>query len=189
MVRILAAQAIERKRCPAAGLIWINIAESASEHYYRSGGDSDVLDRHAQGNEEPPGFATIETNVAAFATKKLLKRLAQLTLGLLLFAQLALAVQACMLPQHNPAHAFSDAMANGACEGVPMDRATCLADCLKADQASPSVNFHFDAILPQASPVAGLAAQWQVDHLAIHAPAPYCPGGPPLQILFCSFQT
>jgi hypothetical protein len=127
--------------------------------------------------------------MAAFATRKLLKRLAQLTLGLLLFAQVALAVQACMLPRADPAHAFSDAMASGECEGVPMDRATCLADCLKADQASPSVNFHFDVILPPASPVAGLTALRQVDHLAIHAPAPYCPSGPPLQILFCSFQT
>jgi hypothetical protein len=127
--------------------------------------------------------------MAAFATRKLLKRLAQLTAGLLLFAQLVLAAQACMLPQHNPAHAFSDAMASGECEGVPMDGAACLADCLKTDQASPSVNFHFDVILPPASPIAGLSALRQVDHLAIHAPAPYRPSGPPLQILFCSFQT
>lgn len=127
--------------------------------------------------------------MAAFATRRLLKRLAQLTLGLLLFAQLALAAQACMLPRADPAHAFSDAMANGECEGVPMDRTACLADCLKADQASPSVNFHFDVILPPASPVAGSAALRQVDNLVLHAPAPYCPSGPPLQIRFCSFQT
>jgi hypothetical protein len=127
--------------------------------------------------------------MAAFATRRLLKRLAQLTLGLLLFAQLALAAQACMLPRADPAHAFSDAMASGECEGVPMDRATCLADCLKTDQASPSVNFHLDVILPPASPVAGLTALRLVDYRVIHAPAPYCPSGPPLQILFCSFQT
>ena len=127
--------------------------------------------------------------MAAFATRKLLKRLAQLTAGLLLFTQLALAAQACMLPGPNPAHAFSDAMASGECEGAPMDRATCLADCLKTDQAGPSANFNLDVILPPASPVAQSSALRQVDHLAIHAPASYCPSGPPLQILFCSFQT
>jgi hypothetical protein len=127
--------------------------------------------------------------MAAFATRKLLKRLAQLTSGLLLFTQLVLAAHACMLPQHNPAHAFSDAMSSGECEGVPMDRTTCLADCLKADQASSSVNFDFDVILPPASPVADLAALRQFDQPAIHPSAAYCPSGPPLQILFCSFQT
>jgi len=127
--------------------------------------------------------------MGAFATRKLLRRLAVVMAGLLLFTQLVLAAQACMLPQHNPAHAFSDAMASGECEGVPMDRAMCLADCLKTDQASPSANFHFDVILPPASPVAELYALRQVDHLAIHASAPYYPSGPPLQILFCSFQT
>jgi hypothetical protein len=127
--------------------------------------------------------------MAAFATRKLLRRLAQLTGGLLLFTQLVLAAHACMMPQPNPAHAFSDAMAGGECEGVPMDRATCLADCLKADQASSSAKVHFDVILPPASPVAELAALRQFDHPAIHAPAAYRSSGPPLQILFCSFQT
>lgn len=42
MARILAARTLERKRCAAADLIWINIAECASEHYYRLGGDLDV---------------------------------------------------------------------------------------------------------------------------------------------------
>ena len=126
--------------------------------------------------------------MAAFATRKLLKRLAQLTAGLLLFTQLVLAAQACMLPRHDPAHAFGDAMASGECEGVPMDRAMCLADCLKTDQASSSAYFILDVILPPASPVAELTALRPVDQPAIHAPAPYCPSGPPLQILFCSFQ-
>jgi hypothetical protein len=127
--------------------------------------------------------------MAAFATRKLLKRLAQLTAGLLLFTQLVLAAQACMMPQPNPAHAISDAMASGECDGVPMDRATCLADCLKADQASSSTKIHFDVILPPASPVAELTPLRQFDQPAIHARTAYCPSGPPLQILFCSFQT
>lgn len=127
--------------------------------------------------------------MGVFAKRKLLKRLAQVTMGLLLFAQLVLAVQACMLPRADPAHAFGEAMASGECGGVPMDRATCLADCLKTDQANFSVKFHFDAILRPASPIADLSALRQVDRPAIHAPDAYCPSGPPLQILFCSFQT
>lgn len=43
MVRILAAQTLERKRCAAAGLIWIKVAERVPEHYYALGGDSDVI--------------------------------------------------------------------------------------------------------------------------------------------------
>jgi hypothetical protein len=70
-----------------------------------------------------------------------------------------------------------------------MDRTICLADCLKAAQASSSVDIHFDVILPPASSVAGLFALRQINPSAIHASAPYRPSGPPLQILFCSFQT
>ena len=43
MARILAAQTLERKRCTAAGLIWINITESAPEHYYTLGSGSEVI--------------------------------------------------------------------------------------------------------------------------------------------------
>lgn len=139
--------------------------------------------------EKSPGDAMVQRSIAAFATRKLLKRLAQLTIGLLLFAQLALAVQACMLSRADPARAFGDAMASGECGGVPMDRAACLADCLKTDQAGPSAYIYFDAILPPGSPVAELIALQQFDRRAIHAPAAYRPSGPPLQILFCSFQT
>jgi len=142
-----------------------------------------------KGTRNLQGSLQSKAIMAAFAKRKPLKRLAQLTAGLLLFTQLVLAAHACMMPQPNPAHAFSDAMASGECEGVPMDRATCLADCLKADQTGFSAKVHFDVILPPASPVAELTAPRQLDQPAIHARAAYCPSGPPLQILFCSFQT
>lgn len=131
----------------------------------------------------------IQSGMASFATRRLLKRLAQLTIGLVVFAQVALAAQACMLQRADPARAFGDAMASGECGGVAMDRAMCLADCLKTDQASPSVKFHFDAILPPASPVAEWIALRKLDRPAIHVTAAYRPSGPPLQIFFCTFQT
>lgn len=127
--------------------------------------------------------------MAAIFSRILLKRLARLMAGLLLFTQLILSAQACMLPQPNPAHAFSDAMATEECAGVPMDRATCLADCLKADQASgPAVDFHFDVIPPSTFLVSALSPLPQVDSSAIHLPALHCRSGPLLQIVFCSFQ-
>ena len=128
-------------------------------------------------------------NMAAIHSRYLSRRLACLMAGLLLFTQLALAAQACMLPRPNPAHAFSDAMATEPCEGVPMNRAICLADCLKADQASLSIDYHFDLILPQATPLAEWYALQQVDPSARVLAVSRCPIGPPLQILFCSFQT
>jgi hypothetical protein len=43
MVRILVAQSLERKRCAAAGLIWIKVAERAPEHYYTLVRGSEVI--------------------------------------------------------------------------------------------------------------------------------------------------
>ncbi len=129
-------------------------------------------------------------NMIAILSKNLLRRLAWIMVGLLLFTQLVLSAQACMLPGSNPAYVLSDAMATEECEGAPMDKGTCLAYCLKADQArSPSVDFHFNAILPAVFPVSGLFALWHVDSSAIPPVVSRCASGPPLQILFCSFQT
>ena len=127
--------------------------------------------------------------MAAILSRNLRKRLAQLMVGLLLFTQLVLAAQACMLPQPKPAQAFSDAMAMEQCEDVPMDRTTCLAHCLQYDQvSSPSVQFQFDAIVPSVVPTVNLSALWQVDFSGSATPVPPFSVGPPLQILFCSFQ-
>jgi len=128
--------------------------------------------------------------MAAILSRNLLKRLAGIMAGLLLFTQLVLSAQACMLPGSNPAYVLSDAMATEECEGAPMDKGRCLAYCLKADQASsPSVDFHFSVISPAAFPVPGLFALWQADRSAMPPAVSHCASGPPLQILFCSFQT
>jgi hypothetical protein len=122
-------------------------------------------------------------------SRRLLKRLAQLMVGLVLFTQLVLSAQACMLPQPTPAQAFGDAMAMEQCNDVPMDRTTCLAHCLQHDQASgPSVHFQIDATVPSVAPVVNLSALRQLDFSGRASPVPPCSVGPPLQILFCSFQ-
>jgi hypothetical protein len=73
-------------------------------------------------------------------TRNLLKRLAVLGGGLLLFAQLTLPAQACMLwLQPGPMQKAGDAIAMDGCMGTPMDKPACFAHCLKADQRA-SVN-------------------------------------------------
>src|SRR5258705_5566724 len=121
--------------------------------------------------------------------KSLLKQLALLLGGVLLFTQLFLSAQACMLPAPEPARAFGDAMATEGCDGVPMEQTTCLAHCLSADQiASTPQDVHFHAISPPVSPVVTLSALRQIDLSAPSWPVARSTDGPPLQILFCSFQ-
>jgi hypothetical protein len=118
-----------------------------------------------------------------------LKRLARLIAGLLLFTQMVFSAQACMLPSLDSMHAFfNNTMMNEACDGVSMDQSTCIAHCLKADQASAPIDYHFHAMPPSVSTVAALPAPRQVDS-SKPSPSTCRSGGPPLQILFCSFQT
>lgn len=126
----------------------------------------------------------------AILLRYLLKRLALPLAGLLLFGQLALAAQACMLrPQAGAMQMSSDAMAMEECIGVPSDRSTRLVNCLKAEQpANPSADYHFPVILPPVSAVTGLSAPYPLHFSAIPSPILRHAGSPPLQILFCSFQ-
>lgn len=126
----------------------------------------------------------------AILLRHLLRRLALPLAGLLLFGQLALATQACMLrPQSGSMQMSSDAMVMDECIGVPADTITRLVNCLKAEQpANPSADYHFPAILPPLTAVVGLSAPWQLHSSAIPSPVARYPGAPPLQILFCSYQ-
>lgn len=124
-------------------------------------------------------------------SRNLLRRLATLTMGLLLIAQLGLSAQACMLRlQFAPMQESSDTTAMAECIGVLMDTTTRFVNCLKAEQpASPSADYYFPVILPPVPAVAELSAQNQLHLAAIPAPILQHAGSPPLQILFCSFQT
>ena len=106
--------------------------------------------------------------------RNLLKRLAPLVAGLLLFAQLVVAAQACMLrPQPIAAQMPSDGMATEECSEAPVDPTPCLVNCLKADQpANPSADYHFPVIALSVSAVAELSALIQPHSPAI--PSPFC---------------
>lgn len=113
--------------------------------------------------------------------------LAGLMAGLVLFAQLAMAAQACVLAQTAPG-ASQAAIAEAGCDGMPMDEAACLARCLMQDQAAASVDQHSQLI---AAPAAMPAAAFVLPRARYSSPPPSAsrlPCGPPLQILFCSYQ-
>jgi hypothetical protein len=114
------------------------------------------------------------------------KWLVCLTAGLLLFAQVAMAAQACMLGKAGSAGA-SQQMAMAGCEGVPMDAGACLARCLAADQAAASLDHHFYFVPPSLSIGSASFALHGTQAPVAHALP--VPGGPPLRILFCSYQT
>lgn len=112
--------------------------------------------------------------------------LARWMLGVMLAMQFVLAAQACELP----VLVSSATTMTAQCEGTGVGTASCLIQCQKtADQIKPSVDFHFDALPPTnvwaealfVPPVSRMAAV--VSPLLQHS------GRPPLQILFCTFQS
>jgi hypothetical protein len=108
--------------------------------------------------------------MAAILARRWMKPIARLTIGLLLFAQLMASVQACAPAQPSPAHAFSDEMACPDCPGMDSGQNLCLASYLQDSQASRAFDNH-RASAPWAPIVRAHASD------------------PPLQILFCSYQT
>jgi len=127
--------------------------------------------------------------MAAIRTGNVLKRLALLAAGLLLFGQLALSAQACMSwMQPGPAQGLDGA--NYACAGAPMAKGTCSTHCLEVMQpANPSADHYFHSIPAPVSHVAGFSALRRANSSASHSPGTRPSSGPSLQILFCSFQT
>lgn len=108
-----------------------------------------------------------------------------LTASLLLFSQVAMAAQGCMLMKAVPAPA---SMSMAECDGVPMDNGACAARCLPADKAATPADHQAPVLsLPAIAP-SGLALA--NDHAAsAHATAVDVPRGPPPRILFCSYRT
>ena len=123
-------------------------------------------------------------------TRKLIKRLALVAAGWLLLAQVALAAGSCMMqPAAIPAQSTGEFMAMDDCVAAPADPAACLVHCLKADQpASYSVDYQFPLALLPVSAVEPLTALPQPDSPVSRLHVSDLTGGPPLQVLFCSFQ-
>jgi len=117
--------------------------------------------------------------------------LARWMVGLLLLSQLAVAAQACVLARVDPAYAFSEEMAPEGCEGMQGtqgEQNLCLAHCLQADQASQPTDFHFLAAALQLFATEPFPALLKPNlpsrQMLVRAPS----SGPPLQIIFCTYQ-
>ena len=122
------------------------------------------------------------------ASSKRGKCLAFLTVGLLLFAQFASAAQGCMLARAPAGPATAEQMAAEGCDGAPMDAAACLARCLEADQSAASHDDNLQFVLPSAFTS---ATDFVVPRVWVSQSATvlHLPAGPPLRVLFCSYQT
>lgn len=114
-----------------------------------------------------------------------IKGLAGLAAALLLSTQLAMAAAGCTLSRGAPAQAAAEA----GCAGMSMDQGVCLACCVAADQAAASPDHPLYFLAPSASIGAATFAIPDDRAFAPQGRAVDVPRGPPLRILFCSYQT
>lgn len=116
------------------------------------------------------------------------KWLTALVAGLMFVSQIAGAAQACMVAMASSPASAAQAMPEG-CDGAPAGAAACRVRCLSQDQSTA----------PFDQPMQSVAILAHAQHAAITpivAPCPSqlfsaarLPGGPPLRILHCSYQT
>ena len=112
--------------------------------------------------------------------------LAASTASLLVFAQIAIAAQACMLAERSSA--LQQAMSEAGCDGIPVDTTECAARCgAQAQAAAPDHSFHADqvAVANFFAPFALPAIREASRLVPRQSPGP---AGPPLQVLYCSYQ-
>jgi len=107
-----------------------------------------------------------------------------------LFAQIALAAESCLVRlAAAPAQFSGDAMAMDDCAAAAAAHDTCLAHCLKSDQpASFSLDNQFQALPPALAAIGRMPELQVADSCSIPLRVFGSRGGPPLQVLFCSFQ-
>lgn len=116
-----------------------------------------------------------------------MRRVALFVAATVLTMQFVSAVRACVLPFS----ASSTPVATAPCAGPGMDSsASCQIQCQKtADQIKPAVDFHVDAV-----PTSGAWADASFlppasCSTSFVPPVLFRSVGPPLQILFCTFQS
>ena len=105
---------------------------------------------------------------------------AMLATGFLLFTQLAMASQACML-------APRQAAAMEGCDGMAMDKAICQVHCATADQAGASPDQPFVSVPPSSAAATGFPNPANAVPAMHVASLPVA--GPPLRVLYCSYLT
>ena len=116
------------------------------------------------------------------------KWLTALVAGLMFVSQIAGAAQACMVAMAGSPASAVQAMPEG-CDGAAMDAAACRIRCLSQDLGTT----------PFDQPIQSVAILAHAQHAAITPFGTLCPsqlfsaarlpGGPPLRILHCSYQT
>jgi len=106
--------------------------------------------------------------------------------ALTVFAQFAMAAEPCMLV-HQPATSLQhEVAADEQCDAMPMEAAACLAQCLAGDESVSAGGPLVAAMAPApTSPDFTLPGSRTVLPASYEAP----PCGPPLQILYCSYQS
>ena len=124
------------------------------------------------------GMLEPKVNMNMLTAKRRRSWLACLAAGLLLFAQFALAAQACV-PVHE----------DQGCEGMPAGSGACLAHCVAQDQSAASLEQHFHAVPASAAVAFTVFAPCAAQHAAAPARDARLRSAPSLQILYCSFQT
>jgi hypothetical protein len=115
-------------------------------------------------------------------------RVAQLALGVMLFAQVALATAACDWLQAAPARAIAANSSEQPCHEEPTNNANlCLAHCLSADQSADTPQVVFPAWIDTVPLTVAVRDRWsgpvQIVQFVLSRPA-----APPPRILFQSFQ-
>ena len=104
------------------------------------------------------------------------------------FAQFVMAAEPCML-MHQPPTSMEHqvAAADEQCEAMPMDKASCLAQCLGGDESVSTLTSLFTAAMAPAMAWMDFTLAGTRFVAVAERDAPPC--GPPLQILYCSYQS
>jgi hypothetical protein len=114
-------------------------------------------------------------------------RVAQVTLGVVMFAQAALAMAACDWLQAAPARAIAGKSVEAPCHEEPATNANlCLAHCLNADQSADTPQVDIPAWADSPPITVAVIYRWtgRAENLRFVLPRP---SAPPPRILFQSF--
>lgn len=115
-------------------------------------------------------------------------RVAQLSLGVLLFAQAVLAMASCDWLQAAPARAIAANSIEQPCHEEPASNANlCLAHCLSADQSADIPPLAVPAWIDTVPLTVAISERWSGRALIVQFVLPR-PAAPPPRILFQSFQ-
>jgi hypothetical protein len=117
-----------------------------------------------------------------------IKWLACLAASLVLITQIAMAAEGCML-RPGTAGLQPAAVEQAGCDGMAMDETLSLACCVAGEQAAATVDQQLHFVPPSHSTGRGHFPLPEVHAAAARDAASDVPRGPPLRILFCSYQT